>query len=213
MNDTKDISRKIADTKIGIMLAVWHITEKDRTSFANRDEIASFFLDEYNKKITPETIRKHIIKIQKDFGKPFKIEGQHLTSNGDLQDTYRIGDDTVTYPETAYTLLDLATHGEGQRIDITKKPETIKRCAKELGFSEEVIESRINDAIRVKYIEIIPGKLGKEEFEFTELFSKQKPYIKELALIAKNRSQLQNAGKTSFENELDENESPKTDAR
>lgn len=193
MNDMENVFARIPDTKILIMLAVWHITNNDQTKSATRDEIALFILQKYSKKLTSETIRKSIRNIQTGFGNPFKKIGQRIHINGDLQDTYRINDETtVAYPITAYALLDLATHGMQHQNPVSQKAATIMRCAKELGYPEKIVKERLEKVISGEYAIEIDGELGEREFRFTEKFELQRPYIEELAFIAKQGDRLQN---------------------
>lgn len=201
MNDAKKVSRRITDTKILIMLAVWHITDKDQTKFATRDEIAFFILQEYKKRLATETIRKHIRTIQARFGNPFQTIGQRIQIGGDLQDTYRIDEDTtVAYPITAYALLDLATHGAQHQTPISQKNATIKRCSAELGYSKKIIKERLEKVVSGEYAIEIDGELGEREFRFTEKFELQRLYIEELAFIAKQGAKSQNNKKTVSSN-------------
>jgi hypothetical protein len=161
-----------------IMLAVWEITKDNLLGFASRDQIILKIQElDGKKKLSDAYVRREINNLQ---GLPyitFLEEGK--PSSGKMENpqrTYRLHEDTVIIPETAWILLDLAKRGRDHQITLEHIKETIQ-AAEKSSLSPEDVWGRIKEAARVGYIK----ESIRSSYIVSNRLIKEREYLEELA--------------------------------
>jgi len=132
------------------MILVWELTQFDGTKFLSALEMTDYLhrTEPYIKRIC-ETMTK-------GDGAPLVAKDDHLTSNRRGRKAalgYRLDDNTVIMPLTARVLVELMASHSGHRV---RRAVLVGRMVSRYGAAETDINSRIDEAIRVGYIEEVP---------------------------------------------------------
>lgn len=132
------------------MVAVWEMTSEDLLLCVTPREIA--------KRLSKSEghIREIINNLQKEKlpYDTFYEEGFHGNTRptGNTRRRYRLHEDTVILPETAWILIDLAQQGENHRISLEAINKTVKRAEITLEVNPDDTYGRIQEAIRTGYL-------------------------------------------------------------
>jgi hypothetical protein len=164
-----------------IMFAVWMLTKDDVTQFVSRAEISAEIKRLYGDSVSLDYIRKKIRELQRSEEKDydtFIVDGRRKHKSGKTEDLYRLHEDTVLFPETAWILLSLCEKAKFHRIP-EEAVEGTKQEALRYGLSAEYVDGRISEALRVGYIKEIVGSgyVGSNRLSF------EKEYLVKLTAI------------------------------
>jgi hypothetical protein len=133
-----------------IMILVWELTQFDGTKFLTALEMSDY-LDR-----SEPYIKRVCETMTKGERAPLVAKDDHLTSNRRGRKAavgYRLDDNMVIMPLTARLLVELMVSHSGHCVC---RPVLVSRMASRYGAAEADINSRIDEAIRVGYIEEVP---------------------------------------------------------
>ena len=137
----------------------------------------------------PDYIRKKIKQLQKPETEQdtFIVDGRRTSETGNTEDVYRLHQDTVLFPETAWILLALSEKFMFHRIPKEAIAEVKKEALKAYQLSNDFVDSRIKEAVRVGYIkEIFDG-----DYMTSNRFSFEREYLVKLAQVFTSPSILE----------------------
>jgi hypothetical protein len=178
------------DIKAKVMLTIWELTKNDGSKFVSPNEIAQYL------GVEAGYIRTVIGEIEAQAGSRLAEKKYHAPGkrHGRKRIDYRLHDDIVIKEGTALLLFELLKHHRNHSVN---REEFVSFMVKQYDMTPEGVNNRINESIRVGYIEdltLVDGTIrGKErineEFDYIRtLASKYHPLPHKQQRTAKSDS-------------------------
>lgn len=134
------------DVKARVMLTIWELTKNDGSKFASPEEIADYLSLEagYIRGIIGDIEKQPSPRLsEKRYHAPGKTKGRKRIG-------YRLHDDAVIKEGTALILVELLKHHHNHSVN---REEFVRLMARDHKMTDEGVNNRIDEGIRVGYVE------------------------------------------------------------
>jgi len=159
------------------MIVVWELTQQDGTKFVSAEELETHLgrSKEYLKRVCERMTKGSHPRLKPKDAHTNEDQVGRKTALG-----YRLAEGAVIIQETARILIELLRSHEGHRV---KRKEFVERMVKEYGMDATEVNERIDEAIKVDYIEKVPKNSlrGREaindEIEYLTYLAEKVPLL------------------------------------